>query len=106
MAEWAWRLAPNLSQQNSLCLIHPVFDFVLSAAVKFGDALSPPKCGALLEQLSRCQAPYQCAHGRPAQAPIVDLDKLAVVSLSFSGSYGHGKASVDIKIGNYNGYNI
>merc|ERR1719188_2457683 len=47
-------------------------------AVKFGDALSPPKCGALLEQLSRCQAPYQCAHGRPAQAPIVDLDKLAV----------------------------
>ena len=35
------------------------------------------KCNTLLEQLSKCQAPYQCAHGRPAQAPIVNLDRLS-----------------------------
>ena len=75
-----YRVIALLSAPNSR------FAFV-SAAVKFGDALSPPKCSALLQQLSRCQAPYQCAHGRPAQAPIVDLDKLAQVSFSTTTCY-------------------
>ena len=52
------------------------------------------KCNTLLEQLSKCQAPYQCAHGRPAQAPIVDLERL---SKDLPGVEGYGFRAIDVK---------
>eukprot|EP00042_Codosiga_hollandica_P040419 m.347892 g.347892 ORF g.347892 m.347892 type:complete len:137 (-) comp55859_c0_seq2:81-491(-) len=42
-------------------------------AIKFGDALSLAECRDLVTSLSACQLPWQCAHGRPAVAPILDL---------------------------------
>ncbi|KAH9492887.1 hypothetical protein Btru_032551 [Bulinus truncatus] len=42
-------------------------------AVKFGDILSKEECQSLLSSLASCDLPFQCAHGRPSVAPLVDL---------------------------------
>ncbi|KAF7670247.1 hypothetical protein LDENG_00043280 [Lucifuga dentata] len=42
-------------------------------AVKFNDSLSRDECSSLVEALSSCQLPFQCAHGRPSIAPLVDI---------------------------------
>ena len=39
----------------------------------FGDPLAPSQCASLVRMLSRCRLPFQCAHGRPAVFPLVDL---------------------------------
>ncbi|TNN45966.1 DNA mismatch repair protein Mlh3 [Liparis tanakae] len=47
-------------------------------AIKFNDSLSRDECCSLVASLSSCQLPFQCAHGRPSIAPLVDtlhLDK-------------------------------
>lgn len=43
------------------------------SAVMFNDVLSNEDCKVLLERLARCSFPFQCAHGRPSMAPLVDL---------------------------------
>lgn len=48
----------------------------LSGAVKFGDPLYLEECEILLKNLSECQVPFQCAHGRPSLVPIVDLQRV------------------------------
>ncbi|XP_016048331.1 DNA mismatch repair protein Mlh3 isoform X2 [Erinaceus europaeus] len=45
-------------------------------AIKFNDSLSVEESCHLLESLSRCQLPFQCAHGRPSMLPLADLDHL------------------------------
>ena len=50
--------------------------YIFVAAIKFGDTLSYPTCIRLMNQLSQCQTPFQCAHGRPSVAPIVHISKL------------------------------
>lgn len=45
-------------------------------AIMFGDKLSNQECVDLLKKVSKCKAPFQCAHGRPSIAPIVDLHKM------------------------------
>ncbi|XP_005101880.1 uncharacterized protein LOC101854340 [Aplysia californica] len=45
-------------------------------AVKFGDPLKTSQCRDLLSSLSACRLPFQCAHGRPSVAPIVDFTAL------------------------------
>ncbi|KFM75627.1 DNA mismatch repair protein Mlh3, partial [Stegodyphus mimosarum] len=45
-------------------------------AVKFGDPLSLSQCENLLNSLSNCKLPFQCAHGRPSIAPILDIKKI------------------------------
>lgn len=45
-------------------------------AIKFGDEISMEKCQSLLNELKKCNAPFQCAHGRPSLAPIVELENL------------------------------
>jgi len=42
-------------------------------AIMFGDALEHEQCGVLLQGLSTCKHPFQCAHGRPSMAPLVDM---------------------------------
>lgn len=42
-------------------------------SIKFGDSLSADEMDHLVRQLSRCHQPFQCAHGRPSVAPLVDL---------------------------------
>ncbi|CAH1117325.1 unnamed protein product [Phaedon cochleariae] len=43
-------------------------------AIKFGDSLSKERCRKLLVQLSSCDLPFQCAHGRPTIAPLIVLE--------------------------------
>ena len=42
-------------------------------AVMFGHPLSKENSEQLLTNLSECEAPFQCAHGRPSLAPIVNI---------------------------------
>lgn len=42
-------------------------------AIMFNDVLTKVECEALLTRLARCAFPFQCAHGRPSMAPLVDL---------------------------------
>lgn len=39
----------------------------------FNDPLTLDECLHLLDKLTRCAFPFQCAHGRPSMVPIVDL---------------------------------
>ncbi|XP_077587333.1 DNA mismatch repair protein Mlh3 [Stigmatopora nigra] len=42
-------------------------------AIKFNDPLNREECHSLVASLSTCQLPFQCAHGRPSIAPLVDV---------------------------------
>nr|XP_034793751.1 DNA mismatch repair protein Mlh3 isoform X6 [Pan paniscus] len=45
-------------------------------AIKFNDGLSLQESCRLIEALSSCQLPFQCAHGRPSMLPLADIDHL------------------------------
>ncbi|XP_030070736.1 LOW QUALITY PROTEIN: DNA mismatch repair protein Mlh3 [Microcaecilia unicolor] len=45
-------------------------------AIKFNNSLSAEESCSLIKALSRCQLPFQCAHGRPSMLPIADTDHL------------------------------
>nr|XP_057946088.1 DNA mismatch repair protein Mlh3 [Doryrhamphus excisus] len=42
-------------------------------AIKFNNRLNREECHSLVASLSSCQLPFQCAHGRPSIAPLVDV---------------------------------
>ncbi|KAI9851313.1 MAG: DNA mismatch repair protein [Vezdaea acicularis] len=44
------------------------------SAIMFNDKLSTEECEVLVERLARCIFPFQCAHGRPAMVPLVELE--------------------------------
>uniref|UniRef100_A0A3P9IYQ9 MutL homolog 3 (E. coli) n=1 Tax=Oryzias latipes TaxID=8090 RepID=A0A3P9IYQ9_ORYLA len=52
-------------------------------AVKFNDTLNRDECHSLVASLSSCQLPFQCAHGRPSIAPLVDIRHLDEESKDF-----------------------
>jgi hypothetical protein len=56
-------------------------------AVMFGDKLSQEECVKLMEQLTKCDLPFQCAHGRPSVSPLVDVDQIEAY-LRDSAQYG------------------
>ncbi|KJZ73094.1 hypothetical protein HIM_07478 [Hirsutella minnesotensis 3608] len=43
------------------------------SAIMFNDELSRDECVRLVQNLSTCAFPFQCAHGRPSMVPLVDL---------------------------------
>ncbi|XP_013391673.1 uncharacterized protein LOC106159817 [Lingula anatina] len=45
-------------------------------AIKFGDPLTLEECNQVVQQLSKCDLPFQCAHGRPSIMPLLDMDLL------------------------------
>ncbi|GAB6022166.1 hypothetical protein CHUAL_006304 [Chamberlinius hualienensis] len=45
------------------------------AAVKFGEYLPIETCDQLLKQLSKCDLPFHCAHGRPSVVPLIQIRK-------------------------------
>lgn len=45
-------------------------------AIKFNDGLSFEESCRLIEALSWCQLPFQCAHGRPSMLPLANIDHL------------------------------
>ncbi|XP_047026301.1 uncharacterized protein LOC124634685 [Helicoverpa zea] len=69
----------NVMKMQKGCLsLYPksIMDLVFSEAcryaIKFGDQLSKNECIKLLHDLSNCKTPFQCAHGRPVMAVIMD----------------------------------
>ncbi|XP_078484073.1 DNA mismatch repair protein MutL-like isoform X2 [Ciona intestinalis] len=47
-------------------------------AIRFGDPLALEQCTELLTALSKCDFPFQCAHGRPSVMPLLDLNTLKI----------------------------
>ncbi|XP_061853599.1 DNA mismatch repair protein Mlh3 isoform X1 [Colius striatus] len=45
-------------------------------AIKFNEHLTLEDSYRLIEALSSCQLPFQCAHGRPSMMPLADIDHL------------------------------
>ncbi|KAJ6661287.1 hypothetical protein lerEdw1_015424 [Lerista edwardsae] len=45
-------------------------------AIKFNDGLTLEESCHLMEALSCCQLPFQCAHGRPSMLPLADIEHL------------------------------
>lgn len=39
----------------------------------FNDVLDMKECEQVVTRLARCALPFQCAHGRPSMAPLLDL---------------------------------
>lgn len=50
--------------------------FFFSGAIKFNECLTLMESCRLIEALSSCQLPFQCAHGRPSMMPLADIDHL------------------------------
>ncbi|PQK14216.1 hypothetical protein BB8028_0004g11460 [Beauveria bassiana] len=42
-------------------------------AIMFNDELTLAECTSLIRRLAKCSLPFQCAHGRPSMAPLVEL---------------------------------
>ncbi|OAA37645.1 DNA mismatch repair protein [Metarhizium rileyi] len=43
------------------------------SAIMFNDELSKGECEHMVQRLSQCVFPFQCAHGRPSLVPLVDM---------------------------------
>lgn len=43
------------------------------SAIMFNDVLSVTQCRELVEELSGCESPFVCAHGRVSMVPVVEL---------------------------------
>ncbi|XP_039750811.1 DNA mismatch repair protein Mlh3-like [Pararge aegeria] len=50
-----------------------VFSEACKYAIKFGDKLSNSECANMISSLAGCKTPFQCAHGRPAIAVLMEL---------------------------------
>ncbi|XP_063679849.1 uncharacterized protein LOC134815265 [Bolinopsis microptera] len=65
------------SKGSNLALPALLVDYLHSkachGAIRFGNELTPQQCIVLIKQLSVCDLPFQCAHGRPSFAPIIKL---------------------------------
>ncbi|KAM3511422.1 hypothetical protein MY11210_004914 [Beauveria gryllotalpidicola] len=44
-----------------------------NSAIMFNDELTLAECTSLIRRLAKCSLPFQCAHGRPSMAPLVEL---------------------------------
>ena len=53
-------------------------------AIKFGDKLDRSASLSLLQSLTRCSLPFQCAHGRPSIAPLLNISKLKPNSYQYT----------------------
>lgn len=60
------------------------------SAIMFNDALTLDECQTLVQRLSACVFPFQCAHGRPSMMPLVQLGEPASAGL-FNGHRALGK---------------
>jgi len=65
------------SQFFSPHLRFPLDSFpTFAGAIKFGDPLSLEECQQVVTSLSKCDFPFQCAHGRPSMIPLLQLEFL------------------------------
>ncbi|KAI5706674.1 hypothetical protein M8J76_006778 [Diaphorina citri] len=55
------------------CLVQIINSEACRGAIMFGKTLSLSTSFTLIKSLTRCKAPFQCAHGRPSVAPLADV---------------------------------
>ncbi|CAN6633893.1 DNA mismatch repair protein Mlh3p [Trichomonascus vanleenenianus] len=72
-SNWTWEAALNACPK---ALVEVINSLSCRNAIKFGDKLSHSECQNLIRQLSYCKYPFQCAHGRPSLAPLVNLSAI------------------------------
>ncbi|KAK9049220.1 hypothetical protein SSX86_031813, partial [Deinandra increscens subsp. villosa] len=60
-------------------------------AIMFGDALLPSECSLIVEELKKTSMCFQCAHGRPTTAPLVNLVALHK-QIAKLGTWSHGSS--------------
>jgi DNA mismatch repair protein MLH3 len=68
------------------------------SAIMFNDRLTLLECENLVKQLAECAFPFQCAHGRPSMAPLIELgdaDDLGSIQEQTVGLGHFGEAEVD-----------
>lgn len=56
----------------------------------FNDELSVDQCRDLVQQLSLCTFPFQCAHGRPSIVPLTILEQPEFVTTVSKGGTQRG----------------
>ncbi|CAI8032303.1 DNA mismatch repair protein Mlh3 [Geodia barretti] len=60
-----------------------------AGAIRFGDHLDLRQCRQLIDSLAKCSLPFQCAHGRPSLAPVINLNTLAKRCPSLATPFPH-----------------
>eukprot|EP00435_Cladocopium_sp_Y103_P036013 s1579_g9.t1 len=83
--------AAEASQVGGKPSVPPVILHILAfkacrRAIKFNDHLDQAQMERLMRELSRCDLPFQCAHGRPTVYPLASLAQLEDRGRSFSTS--------------------
>ncbi|KAG9256305.1 uncharacterized protein F5Z01DRAFT_504407 [Emericellopsis atlantica] len=63
------------------------------SAIMFNDALTIDECRALVRRVARCAYPFQCAHGRPSMAPLLDMG----MGQNAGGSLAAEQVGMDLK---------
>ncbi|ORX54588.1 hypothetical protein DM01DRAFT_1383304, partial [Hesseltinella vesiculosa] len=61
------------SHHRPTCLIDLYKSIACHSAIKFNEVLSLEQCQTLVQALSLCRFPFQCAHGRPSAVPLMTL---------------------------------
>lgn len=56
---------------NVLC------SYACHSAIRFGDRLTMAECKYMIKSLAKCRLPFQCAHGRPSIAPLINLTAIS-----------------------------
>uniref|UniRef100_H2YHV7 WW domain-containing protein n=1 Tax=Ciona savignyi TaxID=51511 RepID=H2YHV7_CIOSA len=72
----AFSLNRGASTSMSPILFQILCSKACHGAIRFGDILTFGQCSSLLVDLSHCDFPFQCAHGRPSVHPLLDLNML------------------------------
>ncbi|XP_029982800.1 DNA mismatch repair protein Mlh3 isoform X2 [Sphaeramia orbicularis] len=67
------RSAGRVRGSLPLTVLKVLASLACHGAIKFNDSLSKNECHSLIASLSACKLPFQCAHGRPSIAPLVDI---------------------------------
>nr|XP_046268247.1 DNA mismatch repair protein Mlh3 isoform X2 [Scatophagus argus] len=70
------RSAGRVRGSLPLTVLKVLASLACHGAIKFNDSLTRDECHSLVASLSSCQLPFQCAHGRPSIAPLVDIRHL------------------------------
>lgn len=74
------RTANGRCNMSSTTIFKVLASHACHGAIKFGDKLSLSTCNNIMKELSKCDLPFQCAHGRPSIAPLLKLDMIRKLS--------------------------
>ncbi|MEG2893168.1 MAG: DNA mismatch repair protein MutL, partial [Clostridium sp.] len=63
--------------KKSSCIDKVIYSMACKSAVKAGDSLKDKEIEVLIENLSKCNSPYTCPHGRPTiiKMGLTELEK-------------------------------